>query len=106
MSVPIKRLQELARRIPASERRTVEKFMECVIADSDEQLTADEISMIRTSQEEIARGEVDTWKPGMFTKSKSPKPAANKSNAHRVTSRTPLKKPSQKSPPTLVPNPE
>ncbi len=96
MSVPIKRLQELARRIPASERRTVEKFMECVISDSDEQLTAEEISMIRTSQEEIARGEVDTWKPGMF----------NKSNAHRVTSRTPLKKPSQKSPPTLVPNPE
>ena len=67
MSVPVKRLKELAGRIPASERRTVERFMEFVIADSDDQPTPDEIAMIRVSREEIASGEVVSWKPGMFT---------------------------------------
>jgi len=86
MSVPIKRLQELARRIPASERRTVERFMEFVISGEEDKPTPQEVAMIRTSQEEIARGDVTTWEPGMFTKSKSPKPAAKKSNAPRSAS--------------------
>lgn len=61
MSVPIKRLQELARQIPASERRTVERFMEFVIADSADRPAVDEIAMIRLAQEEIDKGEVVTW---------------------------------------------
>ena len=39
MSIPIKRLQELASQIPVNERRTVERFMEFVIADSDDHPT-------------------------------------------------------------------
>jgi len=98
MSVPIKRLQELARQIPASERRTVERFMEFVIADSDDRPTVDEIAMIRLSQEEIDKGEVDTWEPGMFIKSKSPKAVASKSTDLHAKSNTPSKKSSKKSP--------
>ena len=103
MSVPIKRLQELARRIPPNERHTVERFMEFLIADSADRPTMDEIAMIRLSQSEIDKDEVVTWEPGMFTKSKSPKAAANKSTERRTTSRTPLKKSSKKSP--LIPSP-
>lgn len=83
MSVPIKRLQELARRVPASERRTVERFMEFVIADSDDQPTPEEIAMMKISEEEIARGDVVEWTPGMFSKSKSLRAAANKLTAPR-----------------------
>ena len=83
MSVPIKRLQELARRIPVSERKTAEKFMEFLIADSDDQPTPEEISMMKISEEEIAKGDVVEWTPGMFTKSKSPKSVASKSTAPR-----------------------
>ena len=87
MSVPIKRLQELARQIPVNERRTVERFMEFVIADSDDHPTKDEISMIRLSQEEIGKEEVVTWEP----------------TGLRVKSSTPSKKSSKKSP--LIPSP-
>ena len=83
MSVPIKRLQELARRVPASERRTAEKFMEFLIADSDDQPTPKEIAMMKISEEEIAKGDVVEWTPGMFSKSKSPKAATNKLAAPR-----------------------
>ena len=83
MSVPIKRLQELARRVPASERKAVERFMEFVIADSNNQPTLEEIAMMKISEEEIARGDVVEWAPGMFSKSKSPRAAANKSTAPR-----------------------
>lgn len=103
MSVPIKRLQELARRIPPNERRTVERFMEFVIADSEDRPTMDEIAMIRLSQSEIDKDEVVTWESGMFTKSKSPKAAANKSIERRVKSSTLSKKSSKKSP--LIPSP-
>jgi hypothetical protein len=36
MGFPIKRLQGLARHIPVHEGRTVERFMEFVIADSED----------------------------------------------------------------------
>ena len=103
MSVPIKRLQELARHLPVHERRTVERFMEFVIADSEDRPTIDEIAMIRLSQAEIDKDEVVTWEPGMFIKSKSPKAAANKSIEHRAKSSTPSKKSSKKSP--SIPSP-
>ena len=63
MSVPIKRLQELARHLPVHERRTVERFMEFVIADSEDRPTIDEIAMIRLSQAEIDKDEVVAWEP-------------------------------------------
>ena len=92
MSVPIKRLQELVRRVPASERRTVERFMEFVIAGGDgEAPTPEEAAMINVSREEIARGDVAKWEPGMLTQSKSPRAAANKLTAPRRESDKPSK---------------
>ena len=102
MSVPIKRLQDLARQIPASERRTVERFMEFVIADSDDQPTPEEIAMMKISEEEIAKGDVVEWTPGMFSKSSSPKVAAKRSIGTRLKSAKTLMTRSKKSVKTRI----
>lgn len=75
MSVPIKRLQ-----------------------GNQDDLTPAEIIRIRKAEEEIARGEFVEWKPGMFTKSLSPKVAAKKSIATRRKSAKPSSERSKKLP--------
>ena len=97
MSVPIKELQNLASKIPPGERQGVKRFLEFVISGSAAEAPSPaEISMMNKSEEEIARGECVEWKPGMFLKSKSPKPAASKSTAHRSASGNPSRKPLKK----------
>ena len=58
MSVPIKRLQELARRVPASERKAAEKFMEFLISSGDDTLSAKESAVVDKTKREMKQ---DDW---------------------------------------------
>lgn len=57
MSVPIKRLQELARRVPASERKAAEKFMEFLIFSGDDTLSAKEAAVVDKTKREMKQGD-------------------------------------------------
>ena len=57
MSVPIKRLQELARRVPASERKAAEKFMEFLISSGDDTLSAKEAAVVDKTKREMKQGD-------------------------------------------------
>ena len=57
MSVPIKRLQELARRVPASERKAAEKFMEFLIFSGDDTLSAKEAAVVDKTKQEMKQGD-------------------------------------------------
>ena len=57
MSVPIKRLQKLARRVPASERKIAEKFMEFLISGSDDTLSANEAAVVDKTKREMKQGD-------------------------------------------------
>ena len=57
MSVPIKRLQELARRVPASERKAAEKFMEFLIFSGDDTLYAKEAAVVDKTKREMKQGD-------------------------------------------------
>ena len=57
MSVPIKRLQELARRVPASERKAAEKFMEFLISSGDDTLSAKESAVVDKTKREMKQGD-------------------------------------------------
>ena len=57
MSVPIKRLQELARRVPASERKAAEKFMEFLIFSGDDTLSAKEAADVDKTKREMKQGD-------------------------------------------------
>ena len=58
MSIPIKELQNLARKIPPSERQAVKRFMEFVIAGADDILTAKEAADVDKVKKEMKQG---TW---------------------------------------------
>ena len=57
MSVPIKRLQELARRVPASERKAAEIFMEFLISSGDDTLSAKEAAVVDKTKREMKQGD-------------------------------------------------
>ena len=57
MSVPIKRLQELVRRVPASERKAAEKFMEFLIFSGDDTLSAKEAAVVDKTKREMKQGD-------------------------------------------------
>jgi len=56
MSVPLKELQDLARRIPKRERQTVKRFMEFVIAEADDALTISEAAEVDKAKKEMKQG--------------------------------------------------
>ncbi len=56
MSVPLKELQDLARKIPQNERQTVKRFMEFVIERADDTLTAAEASAVDKAKKDIKDG--------------------------------------------------
>ena len=56
MSVPLKELQALARRIPQNERQTVKRFMEFVIERADDTLTAAEASAVDKAKKDMKDG--------------------------------------------------
>ena len=56
MSIPLKELQELARKIPQNERQTVKRFMEFVIERADDTLTAAEASAVDKAKRDMKDG--------------------------------------------------
>lgn len=56
MGVPIKRLQELARRVPISERKTAERFLEFLIERSDDKLSPLEVAEADKAKREMKQG--------------------------------------------------
>ena len=56
MSIPLKELQELARKIPQNERQTVKRFMEFVIERADDTLTAAEASAVDKAKKDMKDG--------------------------------------------------
>ena len=56
MSIPLKELQELARKIPQNERQTVKRFMEFVIERADDSLTAAEASAVDKAKKDMKDG--------------------------------------------------
>ena len=56
MSIPLKELQALARKIPQNERQTVKRFMEFVIERADDTLTAAEASAVDKSKRDMKDG--------------------------------------------------
>ena len=56
MSVPIKRLQELARRVPVNERKTAERFLEFLIERSDDKLSPLEAAEADKAKREMKQG--------------------------------------------------
>ena len=56
MSVPLKELQELARKIPRKERQAVKRFMEFVIARADDTLTATEAAAVDKAKKDMKDG--------------------------------------------------
>ena len=56
MSVPLKELQELARKIPQNERQTVKRFMEFVIDRADDTLTAAEAVAVDKAKKDMKDG--------------------------------------------------
>ena len=56
MSIPLKELQALARKIPQNERQTVKRFMEFVIERSDDTLKAAEASAVDKAKRDMKDG--------------------------------------------------
>ena len=56
MSVPLKELQELARKIPQNERQAVKRFMEFVIDRADDTLTAVEAAVVDKAKKDMKDG--------------------------------------------------
>jgi hypothetical protein len=56
MSVPLKELQDLARKIPQNERQTVKRFMEFVIERADDTLTAAEAAVVDKAKKDMKDG--------------------------------------------------
>ena len=56
MSIPLKELQALARKIPQNERQTVKRFMEFVIERADDTLTAAEASAVDKAKKDMKDG--------------------------------------------------
>ncbi len=56
MSIPLKELQALARKIPQNERQTVKRFMEFVIERADDSLTAAEASAVDKAKRDMKDG--------------------------------------------------
>ena len=56
MSVPLKELQELARKIPQNERQAVKRFMEFVIDRADDTLTAAEAALVEKAKNDMKDG--------------------------------------------------
>ena len=56
MSVPLKELQELARKIPQNERQAVKRFMEFVIDRADDTLTAAEAVAVDKAKKDMKDG--------------------------------------------------
>ncbi len=56
MSIPLKELQALARKIPQNERQTVKRFMEFVIERADDTLTAAEASAVDKAKRDMKDG--------------------------------------------------
>ena len=56
MSIPLKELQALARRIPQNVRQTVKRFMEFVIERADDTLTAAEASAVDKAKRDMKDG--------------------------------------------------
>ena len=56
MSIPLKELQALARKIPQNERQTVKRFMEFVIERADDSLTAAEASAVDKAKRDMKNG--------------------------------------------------
>ena len=56
MSVPLKELQELARKIPRKERQAVKRFMEFVIDCADDTLTATEAVAVDKAKKDMKDG--------------------------------------------------
>ena len=56
MSIPLKKLQALARKIPQTERQTVKRFMEFVIERADDTLTAAEASAVDKAKRDMKDG--------------------------------------------------
>ena len=56
MSIPLKELQALARKIPQNERQTVKRFMEFVIERADDTLTAAEASAVDKAKKDMKYG--------------------------------------------------
>jgi hypothetical protein len=56
MSVPLKELQALARKIPQKERQAVKRFMEFVIDRADDTLTASEAVAVDKAKKEMKDG--------------------------------------------------
>ena len=60
MSIPLKELQALARKIPQNERQTVKRFMEFVIERADDTLTAAEASAVDKAKKDMKDGNWDS----------------------------------------------
>ena len=56
MSIPLKELQSLARKIPRNERQTVKRFMEFVIERADDTLTAAEATVVDKARKDMKDG--------------------------------------------------
>ena len=56
MSVPLKDLHELARKIPQNERQAVKRFMEFVIDRADDTLTAAEAATVDKAKKDMKDG--------------------------------------------------
>ena len=56
MSIPLKELQALARKIPQNERQTVKRFMEFGIERADDTLTAAEASAVDKAKKDMKDG--------------------------------------------------
>ena len=56
MSVPLKELQELARKIPRKERQAVKRFMEFVIDRADDALTPAEAATVDKAKKDMKDG--------------------------------------------------
>ena len=56
MRIPLKELQDLARKIPQNERQTVKRFMEFVIEHADDTLTAAEASAVDKAKKDMKDG--------------------------------------------------
>ena len=56
MSVPLKELQDLARKIPQNERQAVKRFMEFVIERADDTLTTTEATAVDKAKKDMKDG--------------------------------------------------
>lgn len=56
MSIPLKELQALARKIPQNERQTVKRFMEFVIERAEDTLTTAEASAVDKAKKDMTDG--------------------------------------------------